>query len=206
MVPTILKVPRFQQETKVWCWLASSEMVLKYHGACSVDADTDYQCSIMRYMAFSGLVPPNCYFDCKSCEYAATNLSNMKIPIDFYTKDASKNCGPALASRLERAEAPLSKLKYEIDHKRPVMAGVNPSLRGRRPDEAEHLVVIAGYTGKGENPLLRVNDPYNYTVFNPYLAVGGKKIEEGVYDIYYKDLLQKFSWQSTIYVRKEKIK
>lgn len=200
----ILDVPRVEQETKVWCWLASSEMVEKYYGACSVDKDPDIQCSMIRYMAFSGYVDPNCAFDCKSCLYPAGTIDNLVIPIDYYTKDASKNCGVALKSHIEHVEASVSRLKHEIDHNRPIMAGINPSLRGCTSNEAEHLVVIVGYKGKGNNPVLRVNDPYDYTKVNPYAMTDAKMVKNGVYDISYKNLLQKFCWQSTIYVRKVK--
>lgn len=201
----ILNVPRVRQENDTWCWLASSEMVNKYHGVCSVDKDPNMQCSMIRYMSFAGLLPEFCMLDCRLCSVSAQKLENLRYPLDSYSKDAAKNCGNAVKTDLKHRPSTLLRLKYEIDNNMPILAGVNPSLRGQISSEPEHLIVVVGYTGNNDNPILRVNDPFDYPpYFNPYLKIGAKNVGEGVYDIYYKDLLSKFAWQTTAYIRKVK--
>jgi hypothetical protein len=198
-----LNVTRHAQETPAWCWLASSEMVLKYNGACSVDKDPDMQCSMMRSLAMKGLAPEFCYFDCKLCASPGGYLGNVKTLIEGYTADSSKNCGPKLVATFEYTPAALTKLKREIKMNRPFMAGINPMLMGRHAHEAEHLVVISGWEGDGNKTIVRVVDPYEYPLdHNPYDVVGAKRVSEGVYGVPYTVLVEKFAWQSSLYVRK----
>lgn len=192
----VLDVPRVKQETPMWCWLASSEMVNKFHGVLSVDKDPDMQCSIVHYMAQAGMMPTECFFDCTQCPYPAFTSENLRIPLDKYSAAAALNGGNSVTSELLRSAAELSKVKEEIDAKRPILVGINPTLRGITASEPEHLAVIIGYEGE----TIRVNDPYDYFDKDPYLSVGATKISDGVYDISYTELVKSFAWQTTVFV------
>lgn len=188
----------------MWCWLASSEMVNKYHGVRSLDKDPDMQCSVMRYMASAGLVVSNCYFNCFECPYPAFRSENLKIPLDNYSAQAALNGGNSVTSELVRKAPSFSRIKREIKQKRPILAGVNPSLRGITAAEPEHMVVVIGYTERNGKKYVRVNDPYEYTQKDPYVSLGATRISDGVYDILYEEFLKSFAWQTTIYVRNSK--
>ena len=205
----ILDVPRIEQETDSWCWLASSAMVNTYHGVCILGKEPDMQCSTIHYMATSGKLPPRCLYDCLSCNYGLYDMKNINIPLDKYSKESSLNCGHSVTSVLSNESATIEQLKREIDNNRPLMAGINPSLHGKK-SIPEHMVVIIGYTDadytvksdtvRDKVFLVRVNDPISNYFSDPYRAVGATKIDTGVYDVPYEELVKSLAWQTTIFV------
>lgn len=198
----VLNIPRIEQQTSNWCWLATSEMVLKYHKACSVDGDNNYQTSIMRYMGSSGYAYDICVSNPYACSYGAGTMLAFKITIDEYSSVSTKRCGSKLKTSIHDSSVSRAKIKTEIDNKRPIIAGINPSLRGVHGPAPEHVVVIIGYKLLKGKMYLYINDPYSYTGFNPYMYLELKSVKDGVYVVPYDKFVHSLGWQSTVFTKR----
>src|SRR5690242_10232152 len=74
---TILDVPEVQQATYVWCWVAVSEMVLRYFDVPNVNPAGVYQCGFIGINAV-GTTAQICNADCRFCTVPAGNPGVIK--------------------------------------------------------------------------------------------------------------------------------
>jgi hypothetical protein len=69
--------------------------------------------------------------------------------------------------------------------------------------EAEHVVLIVGYSIESNRFYLLVNDPWPFDSFptmpNPYLAAGGKSTDQGKYKIQISQFTSKLRWTRALW-------
>lgn len=137
-----VELPIFQsrQQTEVWCWAATSEMVLQYYNVQTP------QCEILsKYTGFSC-----CFSLAPVCYQAAPSLQTIQAVLRVEGRLNSTVTG-----RLS-----YSQVKREIDAGRPLIVAYQGSFNG-------HVVVIYGYDPKHES--LLIHDPF-YGTFSPRYA------------------------------------
>ena len=114
--PVALPVPYRGQQTQVWCWAATSEMVLAYYGV------NVPQCEIL-----SAWMQMNCCIPNPACETAGS-LQVIQGTLHHFG---------ALDSFISGALT-FAQVQAEIDAGRPMIVAYNNSFAG-------HVVVIFGY-------------------------------------------------------------
>jgi hypothetical protein len=194
--------PRFQQ-TPVWCWAASAEMVLSYYGLPNLNGAGNYQCGIVAAMFGPRSA---CWYDCTQCVTGGGSMSNIQALVAGYGRLANQLGVPSrvLTSSLVFGPLPASTLQAEIDAGRPIIAGI--SANGFvLPNISEHVAVIVGYDFANGRSNVIVNDPFPYDLpqfagrTNPYLAAGGRKTGQATYVISLEALVSRLNWGNTIY-------
>jgi hypothetical protein len=145
------------QQTPVWCWAASAEMVLTYYDIPDLNPVGDFQCAI------AALVSPPCLNNCANCLTGAPNMSYLRNVLQNYPAVAARYSGqPVNRIVTDAPTGVLSKddVMSEIDADRPIVVGISPGgfTYGGQP---EHVSVIVGYDDSDDdNFLLTVNDPF----------------------------------------------
>lgn len=190
------------QQTPVWCWAASAEMVFKYYGLPNINPGGNYQCGLIAAW-FAGTP---CAVDCSLCVVPVGVMSNMQQVINGYGLYVqsigyqSRVLSSALVFRpLSRTE-----LAAEISSGRPVIVGINTGGGFALPNASQHIAVVVGYDFTAGKQSVIVNDPFpfqyppynNYP--NPYTAAGGSQIGTGRYSVPYDSLVSKLVWANTI--------
>lgn len=93
----------------------------------------------------------------------------------------------------------MSQIKTNIESNWLMIVGISPSGRGPQylPGQSEHAVVIVGCDSS--QGTIFVNDPFPYLPGrDPYVVAGGRKIEEGQYEITFQNFLKKLYYKDTI--------
>ncbi len=114
--PVVLPVQYRGQQTQVWCWAATSEMVLAYHGVYVS------QCQILSAWMQTDCCVPN-----PMCEAGAS------LPVIQGTLSHFGGLGSYIAGALS-----YDQVRSEIDAGRPMIVAYSGSFTG-------HVVVIYGY-------------------------------------------------------------
>lgn len=127
----VLQVPFMRQQTQVWCWAATIEMVSQYYGR-SID-----QCQIL-----SAYLSGNCCALPQFCLVAAPNMQTIQAGLFRLA---------GLRSDYVPSALPFGVIQAEIDAGRPIIVGYRGSFSG-------HVVVIVGYDAQGR---LWIHDPIN---------------------------------------------
>ena len=199
-----LNVAPIAQQTQVWCWAASAEMIFKYYQMPNLNPYGDYQCGIVGsyFYVVGGPLHP-CVSNCYLCQTGANGLTEIQRLINDYGNVAqSVGAGSRdLSSRLQFSALSLGQLAKELDEGRPVLAGISPQGISL-PNISQHAVVIVGYDATGAVPIVYVNDPYPYlAVFqqDPYTMHGGALIAPGRYAIAYQSLVSQLRWGNTLF-------
>jgi hypothetical protein len=188
------------QQTLVWCWAATSQMVLEYYGVPNVNPAGDYQCGVVG--AQGGM----CGIWCGNCITSVGPTTNIVRVLKNYVLYAQNqggfirpsNFNPRHLGRLSPTD-----IFAQINRESPIIAGVSPT---QLPDMypagygfSQHVVVIVGYDRVSDDPLLYVNDPYPFPPeFNLYVASGGQKIQDYQYTIRYSDFVRKLHYANSI--------
>lgn len=186
----ILSVLPVMQQTKVWCWLACGEMIFKHYGIPSHD-NQGYQCGIIGII--SGPQSP-CYSKCFDCEYpSGSNYGTLKMISNYSMLAANKSFNFS-----ESKQVSFEHIKLNIDNNKPLLCGTSTTRRQFYSD-AEHVVLVVGYSMKDGSPYLVVNDPFPYPIGqNPYVQSGAKTLNKYQYEIKYKLFRDDIFWHWTI--------
>jgi hypothetical protein len=196
-----LAVTPIAQQTEVWCWAASAEMVFRYYQLPNLNGFGQYQCGIVAAY-FGG----PCLQNCALCVAPIGPMSNMQSLIVGYGQFA-RNLGvpsPTLSSLLILRYLSVSEVKTEIDANRPIVAGISPH-GFKFPNISEHIVVIVGYDATVADPALIVNDPFPFDAPafalqpNPYRQAGAIQIAPGRYRISWQQFVNAMNWGNSIY-------
>lgn len=202
------------QEESEWCWAAVGQMVFQYFNIPSIQ--TDYQCGIisLRGGQWVNPGPPRppqwvgpCFPDCHSpqCDAGGGQFQNLRAMLAQYPAIAATIRGqhvPSLVATLSNSALSKTTVQDEIDAGRPVIAGVSPD--GPTPGgEAEHVVLIVGYSIESNNFYLLVNDPWPFDSFpqmqNPYVAAGGQSTDQGQYKIEISQFTSRLRWTRALW-------
>lgn len=164
-----------EQQTKVWCWLATGEMILKHFGLPNRNPYGNYQCGIIGSIFYNSVCNQNC-FNTSCIRGSGSNLNTVRMLKDYSWLSARKvfNCKEAY-------ELTFSDIKRNIDQEKPILCGISPSRR-RYYDGAEHVVVLVGYDVINSVPKVIINDPFPYPNYdNPYLKLGATVLQSNQY-------------------------
>jgi hypothetical protein len=201
-----LSVDPVTQQTEVWCWAATVEMVLRHYGVPNVNEGDDYQCGIVAVYALIryGAGHP-CTEDCRACLEPINGMPEVERLVEQYgriARDAGLSSPVLQATSIPR-RLTLAELMTDIAADRPVIAAVSTN-GGSFPDANDHVVVITGYDTTIEGTTVRVNDPYPYDRFaspsqNPYVLAGGRALQSGQYEIGLQNFVDRFGWAGSLY-------
>jgi Peptidase_C39 like family len=140
---TLLNVPNIVQKDGKWCWAASTEMIIKYHG------DIRDQCSIVA-KSFSTICTCPTTLDCSStCSSSSCSGTATAGKLKGYLKDLG------FTSKKVDNDLSWKDIKMQIDSGLPFMVGIGCS--------GGHLLTANGYrkmpTNEGGLQFILVNDP-----------------------------------------------
>lgn len=199
----VLQVPASLQQTPVWCWAASAEMVMRYYGLPSANP-ASYQCGLIAAWFFGTA----CQNDCSLCITAIGPMSNMHRLITGYGAFMQSTLGipsRSLSAQLEFRPLSTSEIATEISAGRPIVIGIAPGGGFALPNASAHIAVAIGYDYRGTVPYVIVNDPFPfqfppYSAYpNPYVAAGGVELATGRYAVPHAALVQQLGWANTIF-------
>ena len=76
-----LSIVPIAQQTDLWCWAATAEMVFIYYGLPNINSGGNYQCGIVAaYYGPSSACASNCFL----CQAGIGTLTNMKNLVNNY--------------------------------------------------------------------------------------------------------------------------
>jgi hypothetical protein len=194
------------QQTELWCWAATVEMVLRHYGAPNLNEGGDYQCGIVAvYALISEGAGHPCTMDCRQCVEPINGMPEVERLVEEYGRVARSEgmSSPILRAASVPRRLTLLELMQDISAGRPIIAAVSSNGQAF-PDANDHVVVLSGYDVSGDTPLITVNDPYPYDRFvpesqNPYVIVGGRRTQEGQYEIALQAFVERFGWAASLY-------
>lgn len=193
-----LPIAPVAQQSAVWCWLASLEMVFRYYHIPAVNT-VSYQCG-MAAAWFGG----PCLSACNWCQVGSGPVDTLVAMIKRYpgfARQLTHRPGPMLTAEATYGELSEDDLKSEIDEGRPVIAGISPHSGLLPPGLSEHAVVIVGYQQRGDQLFVLLNDPFPYAAVgmqNPYSGVGGTQLFPGRFRIPYQVMVDDLAWGNTV--------
>ena len=196
-----LNIVPIAQQTEVWCWAATAEMVFRYYGLPNLNGAGNYQCGIVAAY-FQG----QCLFNCGLCVVPIGGMTELQKLVLGYGAVARQVGVPSrdLQSSLVFRALQATEVKTEIDAGRPVIAGI--SAGGFPfPNFSQHVVLVTGYDATATPFQLIVNDPFPYDLpayvlhGNPYLQVGAVRVAPGRYRISYSSFVGPMAWGNSIY-------
>jgi Peptidase_C39 like family len=191
--------PTFQ-ETPVWCWAASAQMVFAYYEIPDLNPFGDFQCAI------AALVYPACQSNCANCLTGAPSMTYMRNVLQNYPAVAAQYSGHTVNRIITDAPTGVltkDEVMNEIDENHPIVVGISPggfSYNG----QPEHVSLIVGYDDSDSgNFILTVNDPFPYdavifTQQNPYIRAGGHELSRGQYSVNYEKFVSNLRWSQSI--------
>lgn len=201
-----LNITPVMQQTPVWCWLASGEMIFRHYDIPNLNPVGVYQCGIIG--ALAGPASP-CWYDCRICNVPAGSTQNMQRMLSDYPRIARQLTNdsniPLISSSVKFSSLTKSQIIDELDNDRPILVGINPSGFAV-PGSSQHAAVIVGYDEDDDNNMeLTVNDPFPYDyvgysgLLNPYQRAGGQNNYDGSYTIDYQNFKTYLTWNTSIY-------
>ena len=198
-----LQVQPTLQQTPVWCWAASAEMVFEYYGLPNINPVGNYQCGVIAAW-FAGTP---CAVDCRLCVLAVGAMSSMQQVINGYGPYVHSVGYPSRVLSSALLFRPLSKLELatEISSGRPVIVGINPGGGFSLPNASQHVAILVGYDFSNDRQNVILNDPfpYQYAPYNqfpnPYVLAGGSQTGVGRYSLPYDALISRLLWGNTIF-------
>lgn len=200
---TLQAAPTLQQ-TPVWCWAASAEMVFRYYGLPNVNPYGNYQCGLIASWFYGSA----CSVDCSLCQYPIGPMSNMQTLIDNYGAFVYATLGipsRSLSSTLVFRALTFAEVVTEIASGRPVVVGISPGSGFALPNASEHIAVLVGYDNTNGQQMLIVNDPFPFQAPpynqypNPYLQAGGTQLGVGRFALSRDALVNRLAWANSIY-------
>lgn len=191
---SVLGVTPIAQQTPVWCWAATIEMVFRYHGAPNLNPGGNMQCAIVATRH------PACWSNCFNCVVSAGAMANMVGAMSAYRNVArqSRRPFPSLAFYMQGRQS-FAAIARSIDLSRPIIAGISPGGGVYPPGMSEHAIVLIGYDDISRTIIL--NDPMPYPAhLNPYARIGARRLMAGRYEVPYSQLVQILGYRDTIFI------
>jgi hypothetical protein len=193
-----LPIAPVAQQTPVWCWAASSEMVFRYYQLPALNASS-YQCGIIAVVFGNA-----CAFDCGACVLPIGTLSNLKTVVEGYGW-AVRSFG--INSRVLSSQMVFSALSFEATRNeiaagRPIFVGFSPSGGIAIPNVSQHVAVLVGYDATNGRADVILNDPFPYALAgmpDPYFGAGATMVQPGQYRLPHSALVQRLAWANTLY-------
>jgi hypothetical protein len=195
-----LNIPAVYQQTKVWCWAASAEMVFRHYGVRSI-SNVSYQCGIVN--ALGGA----CFQNCANCVIAGGMMQNIANIISRYPATAVQVLNAqvrAIAATNMQSWFPTEIIHDNINSGHPIIVGISPGEVSMQypPGASQHVAVLTGITGDGPPAVLTINDPYPFeSGQNPYIVAGGQQVALGQYHISHNAFTNRLRWTNSIIVR-----
>lgn len=183
-----LPISPVEQQTKVWCWLATGEMILKHYNIPNANLSGNYQCGIIGSIFYNSPCYTNC-FNSNCIRPSGSNLNTLRMFKDYSWITSKKvfNCR-------EGYELNFYTIKTNIDMQKPILCGISPARR-QYFSGAEHAVVLIGYKIINEIPYVIINDPFPYSNFdNPYLKEGASILQKNQYQISLQTFTNNLFW------------
>jgi hypothetical protein len=203
--PSTLNILPVRQETAVWCWLAVGEMVFRYYQLPNLNPGGDYQCGIVGAVGYSlNGACDACNINCGNCVRPAGSSQMVSYMISSYPKVACKALyqnNTTLNSQFASNFLAANFLIAELDAKRPVIAGINPGAQFVLPGNSQHVALVVGYFYSGSNLILKINDPFPYSITgtDPYAANGATNNGNLSYQIPYTNFVNGLLWNTSWY-------
>lgn len=198
-----LGITPIAQQTEVWCWAATAEMVFRFYGLPNLNPVGNYQCGIV-----AAFYQGPCLGNCGLCVTPIGGMTALKTLIDGYGPFANLNGIPSrvLTSSIAFRALTLPEVKAEIDANRPIVAGITAG-GFPFPNISQHVTVIIGYDASTVVPSLIVNDPFPYDLpifvsqgrTNPYTQAGATQVAPGRYRIAYTTFTGAMAWGNSIF-------
>lgn len=188
-----LEIPPVEQQTQVWCWLATGEMIFKYFNVANANPNGNYQCGIIGSLNF---VSPYCSSECfhGSCIVPSGSNYNTARMLRDYAWSQHKAFGCT-----EGKELSFDLVRQNINMGQPILAGTSYNRRSYY-EGSEHVVVITGYETGPDGNYLIVNDPFPYPAYlNPFINEGGKQLQANQYKISYSGFTNRIFWNWSLY-------
>lgn len=208
-----LPVPPVMQQTPVYCWAASGEMIFQYYHVPSGFGGPSDQASIVR--STGGPFSP-CWNNPGGCIWPAGTSDTILFMLHTYPEVSRMLTGnqsiPRIMASFQNLPLTESQLKQQIDKGQPVLIALNPSMNGAHVPE--HAIVLTGYhyapppAAPMAPPIMWVvlNDPFPYFQVmptTPYLVLGGVAGTSGLdrlrFGVPYSALVNQLSWVWTFY-------
>jgi peptidase C39-like protein len=199
---TLGVVPTFQQ-TEVWCWAASAEMVFRYYNLPNLNTFGNYQCGIVGSWFGGACATLSCGF-CQSPVGPMSNEYQVLVGYGRFVQSFGIPSRVLSASLIFRALT-ASEVKTEIDAGRPIVVGIAPGGGFALPNASQHIAVLVGYSFSGSTQTVVVNDPFPFDLFpynqmpHPYLSRGGTRLQTAQFRIPIDALTNGLLWANTIY-------
>jgi hypothetical protein len=183
-----LKISPVEQQTKVWCWLATGEMIFKYFNIPNLNPGGNYQCGIIGSIFYNTPCNNNC-FNSNCIIGSGSNANTVRMLKDYAWLSSKK-----VFSCQEAYELNFSTIKFNIDKKKPILCGISPS-RKQYYSGAEHVVVLIGYRTIHDTTYVIINDPFPYPNYdNPYLKANATIIQKNQYLIGLQTFTNNMFW------------
>ena len=183
-----LPIPPVEQQTKVWCWLATGEMIFRHYDLPNLNPSGNYQCGIIGSIFYNSPCYNNCFNS--NCIVGSGSNANTVRMLKDYSWIASRkvfNCQ-------EGYELNYYSIKNNIDQQKPILCGISPNRR-QYYSGAEHVVVLIGYEIVNQIPYVIINDPFPYTSYdNPYLKSGATVLQKNQYYLQLKTFTNNLFW------------
>ena len=179
-------------------------MVFRYYGYPNVNPAGRYQFGIIGLTAGPNSI---CYYDCSQCIIPAGSYENFNYMLRSYPALVKQYVNPNVSlldfKHLYR-ELQFDEIKYYIDNKSPIIAGISPSgyVRG---SISQHVTVIQGYMQDSTGNYALVNDPFPYQntgyFRNPniYCEQGAIKSLGSMYLLLYSKFVQSLNYHESYY-------
>lgn len=191
-----LGIPPVAQETPMWCWAASGQMVLQYYGFPNLNPQGNYQCGVV------GSQGGICFGNCGACLQGGGTMQRIVGVFRSYQALAATYFGFVDTDFNPHATGPLNAIQIAkfINDGDPIIAGITPD-GVPYPDGwgmSRHAVVIVGYED-GDAFEIIINDPYPYSPGNiPYLSAGATELQPGQYLISLSTFRSVFHYSDSI--------
>lgn len=183
-----LSILPVEQQTDVWCWLATGEMIFKHYNLPNLNPRGNYQCAIIGSIFSNSPCYTNCFNT--SCIRGSGSNANTVRMLKDYSWIASKK----IFTCKEAYELNFESIKNNIDRQKPILCGISPNRR-QYYSGAEHVVVLTGYETFNNYPYVIINDPFNYALHdNPYTKSGATVLQKNQYRIGLKEFTNNFFW------------
>jgi hypothetical protein len=176
-VRSVLPIRPVEQQTKVWCWLATGEMIFRYYDLPNLNPSGNFQCGIIGSILNNTVCASNC-FNYNCIRGSGSNANTVRMFRDYSWISSRKvfRCN-------EGYEMRFSAIKDNIDRGKPILCGISPTRR-QYYYGAEHVALLIGYEIVNQTPYLIINDPFPYTSYdNPFLKAGGEILQNNQYRI-----------------------
>ncbi len=183
-----LAISPVEQQTQVWCWLATGEMIFKHYGIPNLNPNGNFQCGIIGSIFNNSPCNSNC-FNNVCIRGSGSNYNTVRMFKDYSWIAARK-----VFSCQEGYELDYSTIKSNIDRQKPILCGISPT-RKQYYSGAEHVVVLTGYEVINQVPYIIINDPYPYPSYdNPYLKFNAVMLQKNQYRISLQSFTNDLFW------------